>query len=509
MSLNPKVKSLDELAMILQKLKIEGKKIIHCQGVFDLIHLGHIRHLEAAKALGDILVVTVTTDKYVDKGPGRPVFTQELRAESIAALECVNYVAINAWPTAVETIRRLRPDIFVYGNEYMQKAEDETRVSEYEAVESVGGMIHFTDEITFSSSALLNEYFGIYPEPVNNFLKTFKQKYPADQVIERLKGLKNIKALLIGETILDEYHFVDPIGKPPKGTHIAAKLLSEEVHAGGILACANNLAGLCDHVELITAIGKRDNKEKLIRGKLRPNILPRFFYYGRAPTIIKRRFLDPAFFNKLFEIYVCDDSLAIELEDKIGSYIADVLQKRNYDLVLVLDYGHGLLTPKLINLFCSSHVFLAVNAQTNTANMGFNPITKYFRANYFCLDDKELRLAFQDKHSDLEKLIEKLGQKVSLPGAVCVTLGSRGAIAHNPEDKTIFSIPVLSQKIIDTTGAGDAFLAITAPCVARGFPSELVGFIGNAAGALAVTIVGNREPVTTEAFLNFVKTLLK
>jgi len=237
--------------------------------------------------------------------------------------------------------------------------------------------------------------------------------------------------------------------------------------------------------------------------------LPKFFYYGQAPTIVKRRFLDSAYFNKLFEIYVCDDSLAIELEDKIGDYIADVLQKRNYDLVLILDYGHGLLTYKLINLLCSNNIFLAVNAQTNAANMGFNPITKYRRANYFCLDIPELRLAFQDKHSDLEKLIEKLAQSISLPGAICVTLGPHGAIAYNPEDKTIFNIPVLSQNIVDTTGAGDAFFSITAPCVAKGLPSDLVGFIGNAAGALAVTIVGNREPVGTAQLLKFITALLK
>ncbi len=511
MSNNPKIKNLGELTDILSKLKAKGKKIIHCHGVFDLMHPGHIRHFRAAKSLGDILIVTVTRDEHVNKGPGRPVFSQELRAESIAALECVDYVAVNLWPTAVRTIKMLGPNIYVKGQDYSDVEKDETCgiILEREAVESVGGRIHFTDEITFSSSSLLNEHFGIYPEHVGSFLKNFKQKYPANQVAEQLGGLKDIKALVIGETILDEYHFVAPIGKSPKGTHIAAKLLSEETHAGGILACANNLASLCGHVELITAIGKNDNKEGLIRGKLKPNILPRFFHYEQAPTIVKRRFLEPAYFTKLFEIYICDDNFAIELEDGIGNYIADALSKQNYDLVLILDYGHGLLTPKLINLLCSSKVFLAVNAQTNTANMGFNPITKYPRANYFCLDMPELRMAFADKHSDLEKLIEKLGKRVSPPGAVCVTLGPRGAIMYNPEDKTMFNIPVFSQNIIDTTGAGDALLAITAPCVAKGFPPELVGFIGNAVGALAVTIVGNREPVGAAQLLRFITTLLK
>src|SRR3989344_295729 len=244
MALSQKVKNLDELALILQKLKSDGKKIIHCHGVFDLMHPGHVRHFHAAKVLGDVLVVTITPDKYVNKGPGRPVFTEELRTESIAALECVNYVAINLWPKAVETIKILRPDVYVKGGDYAEADKDETRgiYLEREAVESVGGRIHFTDEITFSSSSLINEYFEVYPEPVKNFLKNFRERYSALRVIEQLKGLKKLRVLLIGETILDEYHYVAAIGKPPKGDHIAAEIIGEEVHAGGVLACANHVA---------------------------------------------------------------------------------------------------------------------------------------------------------------------------------------------------------------------------------------------------------------------------
>ena len=205
MALNQKIKNLDKLALILQKLKNSGKKIIHCHGVFDLMHPGHVRHFHAAKALGDILIVTITPDNHVNKGPGRPVFTEELRAESIAALECVNYVAINLWPKAAETIIKLKPDVYVKGNDYAEADKDETRgiFLEREAVESVGGRIHFTDEITFSSSSLINEYFEVYPEPAKNFLKNFRKRYSADEVIRLVKNLKEMKVLLIGETILD------------------------------------------------------------------------------------------------------------------------------------------------------------------------------------------------------------------------------------------------------------------------------------------------------------------
>lgn len=148
------------LARKVEELKARGKKIVHCHGCFDLMHPGHIKYFQAAKKMGDILVVTVTPDKYVDKGPERPVFNQELRADSIAALECVDYVAINIWPTAEETLRLLVPDIYVKGQEF-ENLEDKTGKlqKEYRILKEIGAEMRFTHEIVFSSTELLDQYF--------------------------------------------------------------------------------------------------------------------------------------------------------------------------------------------------------------------------------------------------------------------------------------------------------------------------------------------------------------
>jgi len=121
-----KVKTIEELAEILVSLRAGNKKIVYCHGVFDLLHVGHIRHFEQAKRLGDTLVVTVTPDRYVNKGPHRPAFAEDLRAEAIAALDCVDYVAINKWPTAMETIELLKPDIYAKGTDYKDAQKDYT-----------------------------------------------------------------------------------------------------------------------------------------------------------------------------------------------------------------------------------------------------------------------------------------------------------------------------------------------------------------------------------------------
>lgn len=144
----------------IKKLKQGGKKIVLCHGCFDLMHPGHIKHFQTAKKMGDILVVTVTPDRYVDKGPGRPIFNQNLRADCIAALECVDYVATNEWPTSVEALKLLRPDIYVKGQEF-ENLEDKTGKlqKEYKVLEELGIQIQFTHEIVFSSTKLINQYF--------------------------------------------------------------------------------------------------------------------------------------------------------------------------------------------------------------------------------------------------------------------------------------------------------------------------------------------------------------
>jgi len=153
-----KILELDELAKKIRDLKTRGKKIVHCHGCFDLMHIGHIKYFQASRKMGDVLIVTLTPDIYVDKGPGRPVFNQDLRAESIAALECVDYVAVNKWPTAEETLRLLRPDIYVKGQEF-EKLEDKTGKiqKEYEVIKQIGAEIRFTHEIVFSSTKLINQ----------------------------------------------------------------------------------------------------------------------------------------------------------------------------------------------------------------------------------------------------------------------------------------------------------------------------------------------------------------
>jgi rfaE bifunctional protein nucleotidyltransferase chain/domain len=499
---------LAELSERLAVLRSDGKKIVLCHGVFDLLHPGHLRHLQAARTRGDVLVVTVTPDHFVAKGPGRPVFNERLRAESLAALQCVDYVAVNEWPTAVETIQLLRPHAYVKGSDYRDRERDITGgISREEAaVRGVGGELSFTSELTLSSTELLNQYYNVYPEDAQRFLDDFKRSYSADAVIERLQRLRDLKVVVVGDAIIDEYHYCVPIGKSPKEAIVSTRYVREESFAGGILACANHVAGFCDDVHLVTCLGAENSREEFIRSHLRPNVRPQFFSRPGAPTIVKRRFIWEPFLTKMFEISLMEDAdLPPALESEVFGYFKDTLGQ--YDVVIVADYGHGFLNPRLATAIAETASFLAVNTQANSANLGFNLITKYPRADYVCIDEPEIRLAMHDRWSPVRDLAEKVRGLLGSP-TISVTRGHLGALTCN-ENGEQWETPVFSREIVDRVGAGDAYLSVTSPCVATGMPMDLVGFVGNVVGALAVRIVGNRSAVDPVSLYKFITALLK
>ena len=503
-----KIKNLGDLGKILLDLKAANKKIVHCHGVFDLVHLGHIRHFNLAKKEGDILVATLTRDKYVKRGPGRPIFNENLRAEMLASISIIDYVAIVDFPTAVEAIKILKPDFYVKGAEYIEKSKDVTGMIsvEEEAVISIGGKLIFTDDITFSSSSLINNFLDVYPPEVSTYLKILKEKYTIGDITEKINSLKKLKVLIVGDSIIDQYHYCTPMGKSSK-EHLVANLYdSEEDFAGGSLATANHVSNICEKVDLITVLGSKNSYKDFISGKLNSNITPIYFVWPDAETIVKRRFVTKAVNTKLFEIcYLKKENIPESVEEEVLDRLDQIIKK--YDLVVVNDFGHGLLTKKIINLICEKSNYLALNVQTNSANIGFNTVIKYPRANFVCVDDLELRLATHDRISDLQILEKKILELLDCEHIIA-TRGSSGSLGYT-EKEGFHESPTFSYKVIDAIGAGDAFFSYVSPCIASGFDLDLTSFIGNVAGTLATQIICNREPVRYADLMKFITRLLK
>lgn len=150
-----KVLHLESLPHVAAEWRSEGAVVVLAHGCWDLLHIGHIQHLQAAKALGNYLVVTVTADEHVNKGAGRPRFPEHLRADTVAALHCVDAVAINRHPTAEMVIALLRPHVYVKGTEYREQ-KTAAVLAEEAAVRSYGGRMEFvTGDVIYSSTELL------------------------------------------------------------------------------------------------------------------------------------------------------------------------------------------------------------------------------------------------------------------------------------------------------------------------------------------------------------------
>lgn len=492
----------------MQELRRTGKSVVHAHGTFDLLHLGHVRHFQAARELGDVLVVTLTADRFVNKGPGRPVFSEAARAEMLASLEYVDWIAINYAPDAVDAINQIRPSIYVKGQDYQEPEGDVTGkiIFERRAVEAHGGRIHFTDEVTFSSTELLNRHFNIYEPHVREHLRALRSDGAMAEMLGLIEKVRDYSVVLVGDAIIDEYEYVLPMGKPPKEAIIAARYHDRETFAGGVFAAANHVASICAEVDIVTCLGAAGSYDELIRQSLLPNVRLHAVYRPSASTTVKRRFVDPSNMRKLFEVYVLDDEpLMRDLQQELDGMIARVASQA--DVTIVTDFEHGLLAPSSIDALIKSARFLAVNTQSNSANWGYNLITKYPRADYVCIDDPEARLAARDRISKIGDVAHAIEKQIDCAKTI-ITHGRYGCVTLERGD-VVHTIPALAGRVIDTMGAGDAFFSITAPLVAAGGQLKQVGFIGNVVGALKVEIVGHRKTIEKPALIKAITALLK
>ena len=358
-----KILTLDELSVKAKEYRDSGKKVVLCHGIFDLIHAGHIRYLKSARDEGDVLFVTLTADEFINKGPGRPVFSQELRAENLGYLSLVDFVAVNNAATAVNVLSEIKPHAYVKGPDYKKMEDDITGgiYAEKKTVEAHGGKIVFTDDITFSSTSLLNEHFGVFPTETKSYLKSFRKKYSREEIISMLQALKNLNVLVVGDAIVDEYHYVDPLGQSSKGANLAVKFVSKEQFAGGSIAVANHLAGFVNNVTIVTGLGGEDSHEEFIRSKLQKNVTFEPFYFPDAPTIVKKRYVD-ADLLKLFEVYVYNDGpYSKHIDPEVCSWLGK--NTAQFDLVIVPDFGNGFISQNMIQKLCDNARFLAINTQ--------------------------------------------------------------------------------------------------------------------------------------------------
>ena len=502
--LRNKIKPLAEVAALVADAKARGLRVAQLHGAFGAIHPGYIRDLVSLREAADLLVATVAPD--TANNEASPCFhSQSERAESVAALLLVDYVALCETPSVAETILRIRPDVYARERATWDGWNANDCALEKAAVHAVGGQVHEFGTPSPNCRPSNASYVPSLSPEAWRFVERFRQQHTARELVAQLERLRELRVLVLGDIIIDEYHYCKAMGKASKSATLTARFLSAERHAGGVLAVANNIGGFAGTVHLVGFLGDPVEDEEFIRGNLRENVRATLIRQAGRPTVVKRRYVEPFQTSKMFEVCWLDsEEPSAEAEASLLSSLAELLPQA--DLVVVADFGHGSVGTRMIDFLAQQAQFLAVNAQTNSANMGFNLITKYPRADYICVDEEEMRLAHHSRYARLEDITAKTVHAMRCQVA-SVTLGTRGSLVYVPGHEPVYT-PAFSGDVVDSVGAGDAYLSITSLCVRAGLAPELVGFVGNCMGALAVRIVGNREAVDPEHLKGFVQALL-
>lgn len=158
--INSKIKTLRELIKIVESLKSQNKKIVTTNGVFDILHVGHVKYLEESKKLGDVLIVGVNTDKSVkqNKGDKRPINDEKSRASVLAALESIDYVFLFNEKDPRNWLSKIKPNIHVKAGDYKLN-----QIIEKDIVEKNGGKIIIaSSEKDHSTTKIINKILSIY-----------------------------------------------------------------------------------------------------------------------------------------------------------------------------------------------------------------------------------------------------------------------------------------------------------------------------------------------------------
>jgi len=504
MSFSDKLLSFEDAPAAMARLRAEGRRIVQCHGTFDLLHPGHIVHFEEAKALGDVLVVTITGDEFVNKGPGRPHFNQHLRVKFLTSIQSVDHVVVIPFPAAVEAIECVRPHVYCKGKEYENAAGDVTGniLDDVKTVERVGGEVRYVGSIVFSSTKLLNRHFEASSPEVKAFCRELSAQCPPEQLRDTVDGFSDLRVLVIGDVIFDRFSTVNVQGLTSKDRILSGRFVGRQTQPGGALAVYRHIKQFVAHPKIVSLVGPEPWVEQALSEHVDPDDdeilrIPEF------TTVLKERFVEPLQpgkeLAKLFSVNFIDaqppgPDVHRLVHDLVACHIDD------FDLVMAMDFGHGLMAESIRELLQDRARFLALNCQTNSNNHGFNIINRqYRRADSFSLDQTELSLACGRRHFDFREELQKLHAAF---GATYAWL-TRGAVdtIGLRNDGTECRCEPFEKNVVDPIGAGDAFCAAASLAAARGLPIPLATFMGQLAGAEAVRIVGNAEPVSKSRFL--------
>jgi len=510
-----KILSREELSRVRSELRARGTSVVACHGCFDIVHPGHIRHLRQAKALGHVLLVSITADDGISKGQGRPLIPEELRAENLAALEFVDFVHIAREPTAVALLEMVQPDVYVKGKEY-ERNKDPRFQAEREVVERHGGRVVFTSgDVVFSSTALI----AAMEQSVDPFAQrlselTHHPELSGPELYKRLAEMRGRRVLIVGEPIIDTYILCDRPDVAGESPIMTLRPLEARNYDGGAMVLARHAAALGAKPVLVAPFSKdlasREAMQRMIDAGVEVVALP-----VSQPVPEKQRFLVGAqkvMKVDLFERYVLDTAQ----QDQLAALAVDVASATHaggtgaMDGAIIADFGLGLFTPRSLGRLCES-LRSRVHIMSGDVSSKRSNLRAFRDMDLLCPSESELRESMQS-HGDGLGMVAWSLMNETRTARLCVTMGADGLItfdriaspvAHQGGDAawqrrlSSAHVPALCPIALDPLGCGDALLTSTTLALASGASSIQAAFIGACAAATQVQRLGN-PAITTD-----------
>lgn len=493
----------DKLKKFL-KTKVENKKIVMCHGVFDILHIGHMLHFKQAKKLGDILIVSITEDKYVKKGLGRPFFDLKTRMETVSQIKGVDYVIASHNPTAIENLKIIKPNIYFKGPDYSNIKDHTGKLfEEIKNAKSLNIDISFSKGRTHSSSNILNKMNNKFSQEQIKFIKSIKKEFNFSEISNFFEIIAKKKLSIMGEIIFDKYFFSDPVGVSGKDPFLVFKERDKEFYLGGAFSMSNNISNFCNKINLLSFFRKK-NYLKILKSKKNNNLILNLVQSEHLKDIQKTRYVDWVSKNKIFGVYDYFDGIESE---KISTKITNIFSKKKEKNFIIVDYGHGFLNDKLIKKINSFKYKYTLNAQINSSNRGYHGLFKYKFPLAIIINENELRYEFKDKFSKIENLILKLKNQIKSK-IVIVTKGKQGSILLDEKNRYIYC-PSFHENVIDKVGAGDTLLAFFSLSKFSGLNNRLSLFIASIAAGINVSFFNNKEKITKKKLLDKIQEIMK
>lgn len=480
-----KIVNLKTLKKILGR-RPRKEKVILCHGNFDVVHPGHVRHLTYAKSKADKLIVSITADKFIQKGIYRPFVPQNIRAINIAAFEMVNYVIIDDNKKPLNLIRDLKPDYFAKGFEYNSSGLPPATKKEQEVVTKYGGDIIFTPgDIVYSSTKILN----IAQPEISNFklLDLMKRnKITFKSLREILNKLNKIKVHVIGDMIIDTYTNTSLIGGHTK-TPTPSVLQQEKTDfVGGAGIVAKHLKEAGANVTLTTVLGNDRLKDFVLSEFKKNKIKINGIIDKTRPTTNKNTIISSGY--KLLKIDKVDNQ---PISEKIFENIKSLIKKEKCDVIIFSDFRHGIFNKTNIKILSNSIKKNVIKVADSQVASRWGNILDFKKFDLITPNEKEVRFSLADQDSSISELTRELSKLSGFKNLI-LKLGERGTITVAKQNNSLsFATPSFTKNVIDAVGAGDALLAYASLCLASSKSIVSSNILGSIAAACECEMEGN------------------